>query len=138
MKTGLKDKAAGYYASALTMVLAIVTCVIYATATAKVNSPVIIALLAVGAAMELLVLIKPVSLLCYIPFIFFLLSIILFIPLAFDEVGDVLSKINMNGLSASWIASAVLILLTAVVSGVSTVLDLKKVERIKVEVISEA
>ena len=61
----------------------------------------------------------------YIPFVLSLISVVVFIPLAFDEIGDVLSKINMNGLSASWIASAVLIVLSMVCTGISTTVAAK-------------
>ena len=45
----------------------------------------------------------------------------MFIDLAFDEIGDILSKINMDGLSASWIASAVLLVVTVIAAALATV-----------------
>ena len=45
----------------------------------------------------------------------------MFINLAFDEIGDILSKINMDGLSTSWIASAVLLVICMICAAVSTV-----------------
>ena len=91
------------------------TAIVYALAKAKENSPIIIALLVIGALLELFVASE------YLPFAAALVSVAMFINLAFDEIGDILSKINMDGLSTSWIASAVLLVICMICAAVSTV-----------------
>ena len=87
------------------------TAIVYALAKAKENSPIIIALLAIGALLELFVASdKAPKYFEYPPF-----------AAALDEIGDILSKINMDGLSTSWIASAVLLVICMICAAVSTV-----------------
>ena len=103
-------------------VLAAVTAVVYAGAKARENAPLIIALLAVAAVLELVaVSVRKAPFLEYIPFVCALAGLAVFIDLAFDEIGDILSKINMDGLSASWIASAVLLVVTVIAAALATV-----------------
>ena len=103
-------------------VLSAVTAVVYALAQAWENMPAIILLLAIAAALELATIFyRKVPLLEYLPFACILVGLGLFIRLAFDEIGDVLSRINVNGLSVSWIASAVLLIVTAVVAALASV-----------------
>ena len=98
------------------------TAIVYALAKAKENSPIIIALLVIGALLELFVASDkaPKYFECP-PFAAALVSVAMFINLAFDEIGDILSKINMDGLSTSWIASAVLLVICMICAAVSTV-----------------
>ena len=105
----------------IVVILAIATCIVYGMADAKVNSPFIIAMFAVAAIVELILCVKTFPYVEYIPFLCILIGMAAFIKLAFDEIGDGLSKINMNGLSSSWIASAVLIVATVIAAAVSTV-----------------
>lgn len=103
-------------------VLSAVTAVVYALAQARENMPAIILLLAAAAVLEVVTMFfRKVPLLEYLPFACILVGLGLFIRLAFDEVGDVLSRINVNGLSVSWIASAVLLVITAVVAALASV-----------------
>lgn len=103
-------------------VLAAVTAVVYAGAKARENTPLIIALLAAAAVLELVaVAVRKAPFLEYIPFVCALAGLAVFIDLAFDEIGDILSKINMDGLSASWIASAVLLVVTVIAAALATV-----------------
>ena len=98
------------------------TAIVYALAKAKENSPIIIALLVIGALLELFVATnKAPKYFEYPPFAAALVSVAMFINLAFDEIGDILSKINMDGLSTSWIASAVLLVICMICAAVSTV-----------------
>lgn len=101
--------------------LAVVSCIVYARADARENSRLILALFSLAAIVELILYVKPFPYVEYVPFLCALTSMAVFIRLAFDEVGDVLSKINMNGLSTSWMASAVLIVLTVTAAALSTV-----------------
>lgn len=119
MNKKLLDKSNVLYL--VTLVLSAASCIVYAFADARQNSALIICLLAVSALLELILCIKKIAWLEYVPFICVLVSAAVFIRLAFDEVGDVLSKINMNGLSTSWIASAVLIVITMAAAALSTV-----------------
>ena len=105
----------------IAVVLSVVTAIVYATAVARENSPIIIGALAAAAIVGAVLLVKKVPYVEYVPFVLDLVGVGIFTKLAFDEVGDVLSNINMNGLSASWIASAVLLVLTAVCAGIATV-----------------
>lgn len=110
----------------VTALLALSTAVVYALAKARENSPVIIGLLVAAAVLTLaLVFVTKVPFLEYLPFTCVLVGLGIFIKLAFDEVCDILSKINMDGLSVSWIASAVLLAITVLVAAVSTVLTAK-------------
>lgn len=113
-------KNAFFVTELVSVILLAAAAVVYAVADARENSPLIISLLAVAAVTGAVLLVKRVPYGEYIPFFLSLVSVALFIPLAFDEVGDVLSKINMNGLSVSWIASAVLMVLGMVATAVST------------------
>ena len=98
------------------------TAIVYALAKAKENSPIIIALLVIGALLELFVASdKAPKYFEYLPFAAALVSVAMFINLAFDEIGDILSKINMDGLSTSWIATAVLLVICIICAAVSTV-----------------
>lgn len=114
-----------FVAELVSVIVLAAAAIVYATASARENSPVIIALLAVGAVVGVVLLVKHFPYGEYIPFVLSLVSVGLFIPLAFDEIGDVLSKINMNGLSASWIASAVLMVLGMVCTAVATTVAAK-------------
>ena len=103
-------------------VLAAVTAIVYAGAKARENAPLIIALLAAAAVLEVVtVAVRKAPFLEYIPFVCVLAGLAVFIDLAFDEIGDILSKINMDGLSTSWIASAVLLVVTAIAAALATV-----------------
>lgn len=103
-------------------VLAVVTAIVYAGAKARENAPAIIILLAAAAVLELVaVAVRKASFLEYLPFVCALAGLAVFIDLAFDEIGDILSKINMDGLSASWIASAVLLVVTVIAAALATV-----------------
>lgn len=103
-------------------VLAAVTAVVYALADAKENSPVIIGLLIACAVLELVCAFAPrVPFLEYLPFAAVLGSVGVFVDLAFDEGYDILSKMNVEGLSSSYIASAVLLAVTLVAAAVVTV-----------------
>ena len=96
----------------IVVILAIATCIVYGMADAKVNSPFIIAMFAVAAIVELILCVKTFPYVEYIPFLCILIGMAAFIKLAFDD---------MNGLSSSWIASAVLIVATVIAAAVSTV-----------------
>lgn len=103
------------------LILAVISFIVYALANARENSPLILTMLAIAAVIELILCAKQIPYLEYVPFLCTLVGMAVFIKLAFDEIGDVLSNINMNGLSTSWIASAVLIVLTVIVTALSTV-----------------
>ena len=110
------------YLHLATAVLALGAAVVYALALARENSPLVIGLLLAAAVLSLAApLVKRVVFLEYLPFACVLVGLAVFIRQAFDEVGDILSKINMDGLSASWIASAVLLVLAALAAAASTV-----------------
>lgn len=115
-----------FAADLLTAVLMAAAAVVYALASARENSPVIIAAMAVGAVVAAVLLVKRVPYVEYVPFVLSLVSAAVFIRLAFDEIGDILSKINMNGLSTSWIASAVLIVVSMICAAVATVFAAKE------------
>lgn len=103
-------------------VLAIVTAIVYALADAKENSPVIIGLLIVCGVLELICAFVPrVPFLEYLPFAAVLGSVGVFVDLAFDEGYDILSKMNVEGLSTSYIVSAVLLAVTVIAAAVVTV-----------------
>ena len=121
MNAFFAKKSLGFYFMAVTFVLTLIGCIVYATADIRENDPAIIACLAVAAVFALAVAIKPIKYLEYVPFILILISLGMFIPLAFDEIGDVLSKINMDGLSVSWYASIVLLVLSTIAEAVETV-----------------
>ncbi len=106
--------------------LALVNCLVYAFADARENSPLIIALLAIVAVCELVLAVKPIPYAQYVPLVLMCVAIACFIPLAFDEIGDILSKINMTGLSASWIISAALLVINAVLAAILSVFDANK------------
>ncbi|MBQ8160275.1 MAG: hypothetical protein IJ083_05935 [Clostridia bacterium] len=109
----------------MSLVCAVLTCVcalIYAFSVSRDHSAVIIASMAVAAVCCVVLSLRKIPVAEYVPFVLTLISLAIFIRLGFDEIGDILSKNNMNGLSASWIASAVLLVLSSVCTGVNTVL----------------
>lgn len=119
MNAFFKKFSVVYFVTAVAMA---VTAIVYAFAKARENSPIIIALLVIGALLELFIASgKAPRFFEYIPFAAVLASVAVFINLAFDEVGDILSKINLDGLSTSWISSAVLMVLCMILAAVSTV-----------------
>ena len=101
--------------------LAIAAALVYAFSVSRDHSPIIIAAMALAGVCSLILSRKKLPFTEYIPFVLTLVSLSIFIRLAFDEISDILSKNNMNGLSITWIASAVLILLAGIVSGICTV-----------------
>jgi len=102
-------------------VLSLATTIVYSVSVSREHSPLVIGLLVLATLVEALLIVKPIRYLEYLPFASVLCSAVVFIRLAFDEVGDVLGKVNMNGLSATWIASAVLLVLSMIALGVTTV-----------------
>ena len=106
-----------------TAVLAIVTAIVYAFADAKDNSAITIGLLIACGVLEIVrVAVPKIPYLEYLPFAAVLVSVGVFIDLAFDEGYDILSKMNVDGLSNSYIVSAVLLGLTMIAAAVVTVL----------------
>lgn len=105
----------------LTLVLSVLTCIVYRLDTVETVYLRVIALLIVTAVLELVLCIKPLKYMEYVPFICALISMGIFIRSAFDTIGAVLSKISTTGLSALWIATAVMIILTSIVAGLATV-----------------
>jgi hypothetical protein len=110
-----------FYSNLVTLALTVITLIVYAVSVAREHSPVILAALAVAAIVNVILLCKKVPYVEYVPFALDLVSVAMFVTLAFDEVGDVLSNVNTSGLSASWIASAVLVLVNAICAAVNTV-----------------
>lgn len=105
-----------------TAVLAIVTAIVYALADARENSPIIVGLLIACGVLEIVRVAAPkVPFLEYLPFVAVLGSVAVFIDLAFDEGYDILSKMNVDGLSTSYIVSAVLLVITLIASAAVTV-----------------
>lgn len=105
-----KQITKGTVLTIVTALLMVVTALVYAMSKSKEHSPLIIGLLLAAAVLALLsIKLKGLPLIEYAPFVCVLASMSVFIRLAFDEIGDILSKINMDGLSSSWIASAVLL-----------------------------
>lgn len=119
-------KSKFFVADLLTAILMAAGAVVYALANAKENSPIVIAALAVGAVVAGILLVKRIPYGEYIPFVLSLVGTAVFINLAFDEIGDILSKINLNGLSTSWIASAVLLVVSMICAAVTTVFAAKE------------
>lgn len=119
-------KGSFFVSDLIAVVLSIVTAIVYATAVARENSPLIIGALIAAAIVGVVLLVKKIPYVEYVPFVLVLVGLAKFVQLAFDEVGDVLSNINMNGLSTSWIASAVLLVVTAICAGAATVCAGKK------------
>lgn len=102
-------------------VLTLATVIVYSVSAAREHSPLVIGVLIAALIVEVLLMVKPIKYVEYLPFAASLVSLGMFIRLAFDEIGDVLSKINMDGLSATWTASAVLLVLTVISMAVTTV-----------------
>ena len=101
--------------------LGIAGALVYAFSVSKDHSPVIIAAMALSGVCCLILSRKRIPFAEYLPFLLSLVSLAVFIRLGFDEIGDILSKNNMNGLSVTGILSAVLILLSGIVNGICTV-----------------
>ena len=108
-------------ASLVCGVLSLVTALLYALSVSRDHSPIVMAGLC-----SLALCWKKVPFGEYLPFALVLVSIGVFTRLGFDEIGDILSKNNMNGLSWSWIASAVMLLVTGVGNGMCTVFAAEK------------
>lgn len=107
-------------------ILTAVTAIVYAFAKARENSPIVIALLAAAAVVEIVIALKPVDYVEYVPFALSLAGLTVFLRLAFDEIGDIVSSVNTEGLSVSWIISTALIIVVSICAGVNTVLSRKK------------
>ena len=79
--------------------------------------------LILGALLEILLLFNPGwKFVEYIPFLSLLAAGLLFTKSGADELYAIFSKMNMEGLSTSWIVSAVLIVVTLVLAGATTVI----------------
>lgn len=107
--------------SLICAILSFASALVYALSVSRDHSPVIIAAMVVAGVCSLLLYWKKIPVAEYVPFVLVLVSVAVFTRLGFDEIGDILSKNNMNGLSVSWIASAVLLVLSAIANGVCTV-----------------
>lgn len=110
-------------ATIATALLSLATAIVYALADAKENSPIIIALLVVAAALEMAVVFLPkVPFIEYLPFVAVLGGLAVFVDRAFDEASDILSKANVDGLSNSYIVSAILLGITVIAAATVTIL----------------
>ncbi|NEG90409.1 hypothetical protein [Bifidobacterium aerophilum] len=69
-----------------------------------------------------LVFLRKIPFIEYLPFVAVLASLAVFVDLAFDEASDILSKANVDGLSDSYIASAVLLVVTVIAVAAVTVM----------------
>ena len=113
-------------ASLVCGVLSLVTALLYALSVSRDHSPIVIVCMTLAGLCSLALCWKKVPFGEYLPFALVLVSIGVFTRLGFDEIGDILSKNNMNGLSWSWIASAVMLLVTGVGNGMCTVFAAEK------------
>lgn len=115
-------RGASVYVTAAAVLLSVASCVTYALSGVQ-GSPLILAMMALAAVVGLVLCIKRTTLLEYMPVIFSLVALAVFVNLGFNEVGAILSKTNMEGLSPAYIASAVLILLSAILYEVAPFLN---------------
>ncbi len=106
--------------------LSLVTALLYAFSVSRDHSPIIIVCMILAGACSLALCWKKVPVCEYVPFVLVLVSIAVFTRLGFDEVGDILSKINLDGLSWSWIGSAILLIASGAANGICTVLAAEK------------
>lgn len=114
-------KSAFFYSNLTALILTVITIVVYSNSVAREHSAIIIAAMVVAAIANAVLLVKRVPYGEYLPFALDLVGVAVFVTLAFDEIGDVLSKVNMDGLSVSWIASAALIVITSICAGINTI-----------------
>lgn len=103
-----------FYLSVAASVSSAAAFLIYFVAESRENSPLILIMVAVAAVVGILLCIWEVPFLEYLPVVCSLTGLAVFITLGFDEIGDILGKNNVEGLSPTYIASAVLILISAV------------------------
>ncbi len=113
-------------ASLVCGVLSLATALLYALSVSRDHSPVVIACMILAGLCSLALCRKKVPFAEYLPFALVLVSIGVFTRLGFDEIGDILSKNNMNGLSWSWICSAFLLIASGVANGICTVFAAEK------------
>ena len=105
-------RGAGVYVTGAAVLLAIAGCVTYALSGVQ-GSALITVMMALAAVTGIVLCVKRVPFLEYLPVVLSLIGLAVFVNLAFNEVGAILSKANMEGLSPAYIASAVLILLAS-------------------------
>lgn len=107
-------KTVGRYMNVAAVILSVTACVTY-TFSGVHGTTMITIMMALAAVVGIVLCIKRVPILEYAPVCFSLVALSAFVTLTFNEVGAILSKINMNGLSPLYIASGVLIVLSVLV-----------------------
>lgn len=100
-----------------------ITALVYLMSKALGHVTLVVVLLILGAILEALLVLSPRwRMVEYVPFICLLMAGALFTKSGADELYAIFSKMNMDGLSSSWISSGVLLLVTLILSGLVTVL----------------
>ncbi|MCT6836774.1 MAG: hypothetical protein M3036_03875 [Bifidobacteriales bacterium] len=116
-------KAITNFVCIATAAIALITSLVYITSKAQGHVIAIMLFLILGALLEILLLFNPGwKFVEYIPFLSLLVAGLLFTKSGADELYAIFSKMNMEGLSTSWIVSAVLIVVTLILAGATTVI----------------
>lgn len=117
------NKAITNFVCIATAAIALIASLVYITSKAQGHVIAIMLFLILGALLEILLLFNPGwKFVEYIPFLSLLAAGLLFTKSGADELYAIFSKMNMEGLSTSWIVSAVLIVVTLILAGATTVI----------------
>ncbi|OFQ97527.1 hypothetical protein [Alloscardovia sp. HMSC034E08] len=108
--------------SLVAMLVTGATAVCYALTTDRSHSWTVVILLALAVLTQLIhACATRIAWLEYVPFVIVLAATGLFVKLGTDEAYAIMSKVNMMGLSKLWIASAVLLGVSVLITAASTI-----------------
>lgn len=125
MKNFLDKKSFGFYLTVATVVLGLLACILYGVSRENKEISVIL-LLVFAMAFGVLVLVKPFTFTEYLPFVLSAASTGIMFKILLDNLADIFAKNNVIGLSGTFVASLVFVVLAMIVSACSVVFKQEK------------
>lgn len=125
----LKSRTAGWYVALASMILGLITLIIYVARGGNSYSPVsnvAIAMFAIAIIMNALILIKDFEIGAYIPFIFYVVGVGILINTEMLFISNVLTGIDNNSFDLTYIVMFVFLIITIVVSFASTIMTIHR------------
>lgn len=129
IKNFLSTKKIGWYISASSALLAIITLIVYCARGGNVYSGIsglAIAMLAVGIVTNLAVLVKDFGVGAFVPFVFYAVTLGVLANTEMLFLSNVLTNIDGNSLDAAWITFAVTLVLTIGTALAACIMNLEK------------
>ena len=125
----LKNKGKGYYVYLLSCILGIIMAFSYGTRGGDALTPFekeVVILAAVGAVINVLMLVKPVTPLEIIPFVFYLSALFTFIGREVNFIGNVIYGVDGNAFDTGFFMVIITGILAAVTGMAACIMEVKK------------